>query len=71
MIPSESKSCKHCKTEFKETEEYEIDPRLTIQAPKQQFGLPPRYTPVKGPTDEQKKRLFMIIVVVSIIAILI
>ncbi|MHA2183003.1 MAG: hypothetical protein ACXAAH_16410, partial [Promethearchaeota archaeon] len=75
MIPMESISCKHCGTKFKKrSREFEIDPRLTIDSPKQEFDLPKGYTPVKGPSDEQKKRLlnlilFIIALIVTITVI--
>jgi hypothetical protein len=65
MIPMESTFCKHCGSKFKKhSREYAIDPRLTMDSPKQEFDLPKGYTPVSGPTEEQKKRLIKFIVLI-------
>lgn len=75
-ISIESKQCPYCGTKFKENHEARLDPRLTFDLSKKEIMVPHGYTPVKGPTEEQKKRLFKIlgliialIVIVAIIAL--
>jgi len=70
-IPIDSTVCPYCKAKFKDKSDLEIDPRLDLKAPKQEFNVPHGYTPVKGPTEEEKKRLYYAIgaIIVSIIII--
>jgi len=70
-IPMESRVCPYCGTKFKENPEIKIDPILKIDAPKPQFNLTKGYTPVKGPTEEQKKRLILMIVAIIVIIVFI
>ena len=76
-IPIESKECGYCGAKFKENPDMELDPRLRLDLPKKEPNVPYGYTPVKGPTEEQKKRLFKIIgaiiaiiVIVAVIALI-
>ena len=77
-IPIDSKTCQYCGAKFEKREDTEIDPRLNLELPKQQFTKPSAYSFVKGPTDEQKNKLkkiiiglVTIIVIIAIIAIII
>ena len=77
-IPMESRVCPYCGARFEASKDTELDPVLKIDVQKQQFASSHGYTPVKGPTKEEKNRLFMIIgaiiaiiVVVAVISVLI
>jgi hypothetical protein len=76
-IPIDSKNCQYCGAKFEKHEETEIDPRLTLDLPKEKIMTPKAYSFVKGPSDEQKNKLrniiigvVVIIVVISVIAII-
>lgn len=72
-IPVESDVCPHCGTKFDKSAPIKIDPRLTMDAPKSEYTLPPGYAPIKGPTEAQKKKLFRFvkIIIAIIIAIVV
>lgn len=76
-IPIESKACSYCGAQFEKDATIEIDPRLTIEAPKSRFEVPKGYTPVEGPSEEEKNKLvyligaiIVVIIVVSLIVVL-
>lgn len=73
-IPIESKVCPYCGQKFEEKISTEIDARFRVDIPKPEFKVTPGYLPIKGPTEEEKKRLFrfiaIIIAVIIFVAIL-
>jgi len=70
-IPVESDVCPHCGTKFDKSTQIQIDPRLTMDAPKSEYTLPPGYAPIKGPTEAQKKRLFKFIKIIIALVVII
>lgn len=69
IIPTNSTSCRHCGAKFEEDEIEELDPRLNMDAPEPQHVAPRGYTPVKGPSESQKRRLFTIISLIIVLII--
>ena len=68
-IPMESNLCPYCNTEFKQNKDAELDPLFKVNIEQRESLAPQGFTPVKGPTEYEKKRLFKIIY--GIIAIVI
>jgi hypothetical protein len=68
-ISIESLQCPHCGIKFEKDANYEIDPRLSLEPPKDFAEVPKGYTPIEGPTYEEKRRVKNIII--SIIATII
>ena len=72
IIPVTSTSCRHCGVEFKKDVKEQLDPRLNMDMPKPMHpAVPHGYTPVEGPSEEQKRRVKKIItlIIVAMIAI--
>ena len=70
-IPIDSSVCLYCGSKFEENPDAKIDLALRVEAPKQQSNLPHGYTPVKGPTEEQKRKVIYIIGSIVIVIIVI
>jgi len=70
-IPVESRACPYCGAKFKENVEAEIDPRLTIEPIKVEQSGQPGFTPVKGPTEEEKNRVYYIIGAIIVVVIVV
>jgi len=68
-IPIDSRVCLYCGSKFEENPDAKIDLALRIEAPKQQSNLPHGYTPVKGPTEEQKRKVIFIIGTIVVVII--
>jgi len=70
-IPIESKVCPYCATEFEKDAIIQVDPILSIDVPKTHQDVPKGYAPIKGPTEEEKKKLFRLIGIIIAIIIFI
>lgn len=71
-ISIESKVCPHCGAKFDESNKISIDPRLTMDAPKSEYSVPAGYAPIKGPSEEEKKKLFRFIkIIIGVVVIVV
>ena len=77
-IHVESKACPYCDAQFGKEATIDVDPRLSIELPKSRFEVPKGYTPVEGPSEKQKNKLYyligiiiVVIIVVSLVIVLI
>jgi len=71
IIPVNSTSCRHCGTKFEKPFDEAPDPRLSMDVPKTEYSMPRGYTPVEGPSEKQKKRVYTIISLVIIIIVIV
>ena len=70
-IPIDSEVCRFCGAKFEHRSETDIDPRFSMDRPKDQYATPQAYSFVKGPSDEQKNKVKWIVISVIIVIIII
>jgi len=71
VIPVTSTSCRHCGAEFKKEDiEQQIDRRFIIDKPKYSHPAAPHgYTPVEGPSEEERTRVKKLITLAIILIV--
>jgi len=70
-ISIDSKVCRFCGAKFEHRSETDIDPRFTMEVPKQEISSSQAYSFVKGPSEEQKNKVKWIIISVIIVIVII
>ena len=60
-VSVESKTCPYCSLKFRYDPGLEVDPKFTVNIPKAMYVAPRGYTPTKGVSVEEKRRLMYIL----------